>query len=276
MSAQFLFTHTKYDTYRPFAKATDFTLDGRNIENSEIGLLLRFAPGEKTIRTKRRDFRMPGGNPVFNVGGFLAIPKLLGSDYRYRKVTVSMEQNLRIPRWGHLKYELYAGKYFSKDGLPFMVLEVHPGNEIYYYSKTSFNLMNRFEYISDQYAGINIEHDFDKKLLNLLPFMRKSNMRQFWTLKSVVGNLNAADKRVNIRQFPDYVRHSMYALNGNAYTEVGTGFENIFKFLRIDGVWRFAPTQVVPPAPAGTMPNPNQLPNKIHHFGLFFSFHFQL
>lgn len=278
ISAQLQFSHIRYDTYTPFAKATEFTLDGRNIENAEFGLKLRFAPNEKTIRTKRRDFKIGGENPAFNLGLFAAVPNILGSGYRYRKVTVSMEQNLRLPRWGRLKYELYAGKYYSTNnlGLPFMVLEVHPGNEIYYYNKTSFNLMNRFEYISDQYAGVNIEHDFDKKLLNLLPFMRKSNMRQFWTFKSVVGNLSINDKRINIRQFPDYVRQSMYALNGNAYTELGTGFENIFKFLRIDGIWRFAPQQIVPPTALGAIPNPNQVPNKVHHFGLFFSFHFQL
>lgn len=276
ITLQFQFSKTKFDTYAPFAKSTDLTLDGKNIENSLVGLNFRFAPGEKTIRTKRRDFKLQGGHPVFNLGLNMAIPNLLGSDYRYRKVTVSVEQNLRIPRWGHLKYDAYVGKYYSNSGLPFMLLEVHPGNEIYYYSKNSFNLMNRFEYVSDQYAGINIEHDFDKKLLNLLPFMRKSNMRQFWTFKSVVGNLSTADKRINVRQFPNYVRHTIYALNGNAYTEVGTGFENIFKFLRIDGVWRFAPKQVVPPPAPGTTPNPNQLPNKIHHFGLFFSLNFQL
>ena len=32
----------------------------------------------------------------------------------------------------------------------------HPGNDIYYYNNSSFNLMNRFEYISDKYAGINV------------------------------------------------------------------------------------------------------------------------
>ena len=51
-------------------------------------------------------------------------------------------------------YKVYAAKIFGT--LPFTFLENHPGNDIYYYSSGSFNLMNRFEYLGDQYAGVNL------------------------------------------------------------------------------------------------------------------------
>jgi hypothetical protein len=126
-----------------------------------------------------------------------------------------------------------------------MLLEIHPGNEIFYYNKQSFNLMNRFEYISDKYVGINIEHNIEKKLLNLIPFMRKSNMRQFWNIKSVWGDLTDANRKLNIQDF--YYEYRQRSLRGIPYTEIGTGFENIFKLLRIDFVWRNAPLRNIPP-----------------------------
>ncbi len=48
-----------------------------------------------------------------------------------------------------------------------MLLDVAPGNEIYYYDKYAFNLMNRYEYLNDRYAGINFEHNFGN---GLFPF----------------------------------------------------------------------------------------------------------
>ncbi|WP_219924934.1 hypothetical protein, partial [Halomonas sp. ND22Bw] len=84
---------------------------------------------------------------------------------------------------------VYAGKIFA-DKLPFMLLQVHPGNETYYYNKEAFSLMNKYEFFSDEYVGVNIEHNFNGKLLNLLPFMRKTGVRQFWNVKAVTGNLS--------------------------------------------------------------------------------------
>jgi hypothetical protein len=163
---------------------------------------------------------------------------------------------------------VYGGKIITSDALPFMLLEIHPGNEIYYYNKQSFNLMNRFEYVSDYFAGINIEHNLEKKLLNLLPFMRKSNIRQFWNFKSVWGDLSDKSRALNrIEYFNEY---QLRSLRGGYYTEIGTGFENIFKVFRIDLVWRSAPLRNIP-----INLNPNLFKSNTNDFGIFGSFHLQ-
>lgn len=163
---------------------------------------------------------------------------------------------------------VYGGKIFSHESLPFMLLEIHPGNEIYYYNKQSFNLMNRFEYISDKYAGINIEHNLEKKFINLLPFMRKSNMRQFWNFKSVLGNLSDGNRVLNIMDY--YNVYRLRALRGGFYTEVGTGLENIFKLLRVDFVWRYAPLRNIPSGLPASLFKSNT-----NDFGIFGSVRFQ-
>ena len=145
-----------------------------------------------------------------------------------------------------------------------MLLEIHPGNEIYYYNKQSFNLMNRFEYFSDQYAGLNLEYNFEKKLINLVPFLRKSKVRQFINIKTVRGDLNSANRIFNRLEFADY---RLKRLRGENYTEIGTGIDNLFKFFRIDLVWRLAPTFVAPPT--------STVPNNPQNFAVFGSFRLQ-
>ena len=166
---------------------------------------------------------------------------------------------------GQINYAVYGGKVYGNE-IPFMLLEIHPGNEIYYYNKQSFNLMNRFEYISDTYAGLNIEHNFEKKLLNVIPALRKTNMRQFWNIKTVWGDINTSNRSFNRSEFSFYY---LKRLRSQFYTELGTGVDNIFKFFRIDLVWRMAPKSMVQ---SPTNPTPITPAEK---FAVFGSFHFQ-
>lgn len=266
ISVESFMTVTDYRTYRPLPDKSSFITNPQkpDILSSEVGWKFRYAPGEKTINRHRKTIQIKSNLPVFVLRTAFGVEDLFGSDYQYVRTGIQISQNTRIPRWGKINYMLYGGKIFTDKGLPFMLLENHPGNEVYYYSKQAFNLMNRFEYISDQYAGINFEHNLEKKLLNLLPFMRKSNMRQFWNVKAVWGELSTASRVLNrIEYFSDY---RLRSLRGGVYTEIGTGIENIFKILRIDLVWRHAPVRNIPPGI-----NPNLYKSAIQDFGIFAS-----
>jgi len=264
LSTQLIFSKTGYAPYAPLPSLVYFQLNGRNgIVNSELGLKMRYAPGEKEIETRRRTVRLKGTLPVFEAKIEQAFPNVLKSEYQFTKVSASVAQTFRIPRWGQIDYLVYAGKYFG-DSIPFMLLEVHPGNEIYYYNKQSFNLMNRFEYFSDQYVGFNIEYNFEKKLINLFPFLRKSKARQFINMKTVWGDLNNSDRIFNRLEFTNY---RLKNLKGRNYTEIGTGINNLFKYFRLDLVWRINPS-FTPPANS-------TLPNTVQNFAVFGSFHLQ-
>lgn len=258
-SVQATINRSSFETFHPLPPKKIFVLDedGTGIINTELGIKLRYAPGEKLIQTQRKTRSLKSNLPVTELRYAIAVPDMLKSEYRYQKLSVNVSQRFRIPRWGQVNYLTYAGRIFGKQ-VPFMLLEMHPGNEIYYYSRDAFNLMNRFEYIADRYAGFNIEHNFEKKLLNLLPFMRKSRMRQFWNIKTVWSGLSETNKNFNRIEFGNY---QLKTLHGHAYTEIGTGFDNIFKFFRVDAVWRLAPSSVSSP--------------EVQHFGIFGSFRLQ-
>jgi hypothetical protein len=270
-SIQSFFTRTEYETFNPLPTTRSLFSHSaqENIISSELGLRFRYAPGERTFARHRKEIKLKSNFPVLEARAVLGIENLFRSDYQYLRLGASIMQTARLPRWGKINYILYTGKVFSDEPLPFMLLEIHPGNEIYYYNKQSFNLMNRFEYISDEFIGVNIEHNLEKKLINLVPFLRKSNMRQFWNFKSVWGNLSDGNRLLNIQDY--YYEYRMRSLRGGFYTEIGTGLENIFKLLRIDLVWRFAPLRNIPPGF-----NRNLFKSNTNDFGVFGSIRLQL
>lgn len=269
LSMQPFFTRTEYRTYTPLpSTASLLTGTQENIVSSEIGVRFRYAPGEKTFSRHRKDLKIRSNLPVFEIRGAKGVSGLLNSDYDYFRLGANITQVVRIPRWGRINYMVYGGNIFTSQALPFMLLEMHPGNEVLYYNKQSFNLMNRFEYVSDRFAGINFEHNIEKKVLNLIPFMRKSNMRQFWNFKTVWGDLT--DKTRNLNRIEYFNEYRLRSLRGGFYTEIGTGVENIFKLLRIDLVWRNAPLRNIPPGF-----NPMLFKSATNDFGVFGSVRLQ-
>ncbi len=269
-SIQPFFTRTSFETFNPLPTTSSLLSHAKQdqIASSEAGLRLRYAPGERTFARHRKEVKLKSNLPIFEVRGAWGIRNVFQSNYQYLRLNANISQNVRIPRWGKLNYLIYGGKIFTDESLPFMLLETHPGNEIYYYNKQSFNLMNRFEYVSDKFAGINIEHNLEKKFLNLVPFMRKSNMRQFWNFKSVWGNLTDKSRALNRIEY--YNEYRLRSLRGGFYTEIGTGFENIFKLFRIDFVWRNAPLRNIPPGL-----NPLLFKSNTNDFGVFGSVRLQ-
>lgn len=203
----------------------------------EISFRLRYAYLEKFL--ENNFFRTSLGSPypiteilfTKGIGGFL------NSSYNYSKITASVSDQFNIAPFGSIQYFAYAGKTFGT--LPYLLLNVHPGNELYYYNKYAFNLMSKYEYISDRYAGLNIEHDFGSGIFKFIPLTRKLKFRQFWTAKVLRGSLGDANKQLNFVQ-----GHSFKTLNDKTYIEVGTGVDNILRFLRFDFIWRVSPKAI--------------------------------
>lgn len=240
LSMQTAITRSNFDPIDPLPPRKLYSLENTPIISTEFQVKARYAPGERVIHGHRKDRKLRTDQPVTELAYAFAPSGVLGSRYNYQKLSASIKQRIRMPRWGELSYMVYGGKIFG-DKLPFMLLQVHPGNENYYYNKEAFSLMNKYAFFSDRYAGFSLEHNFEKKLLNLLPFMRRSNMRQFWNVRSVVGNLSPANHAFNRMEYTTY---GMQSLGGQFYTEAGTGVDNIFRFFRVDAVWRISPHTV--------------------------------
>lgn len=226
---------------------------GRPLNNFELAIKLRFAYLEQFITGDFFRYSVGSKFPVAELLFAKGFPGILNSAYSYTKYSAAISDVMKISPYGTLAYKAYAGKINGT--LPFTLLENHPGNDLYYYNPDAFNLMYRFEYISDKYAGVNIEHNIGSGLFRFIPITRKLKWRQFWNVKTLWGSLSDKNKALN------NTTSFFKTLDGKTYMEAGTGIDNIFKVLRLDLVWRVSPNQ------------PNV--KKVSRFGVFGSFQFK-
>ena len=209
-------------------------IGGEPLNNFETSLKLKYAYLEKFLETTFLRSSLGSDYPIVELKYSKGWAGVLKSSYNYHKISTSVNDYLKVPPVGNIYYNVFAGKVFGT--LPFQLLEIHPGNEIYYYNKYAFNMMNRFEFISDRYAGFNVEHNIGNGLFKFVPLTRKLKFRQFWSAKGVWGNLSDANRKLNF-----VGTNQFQSLDGKTYLELGTGVDNILKVLRFDFVWRVLP-----------------------------------
>jgi hypothetical protein len=226
---------------------------GEALNNFELAIKLRFAYLEQFITGDFFKYSVGSKSPVAELLFAIGLPGFFNSAYSYTKYSASVGDVVKIAPYGTLTYKVYAGKINGT--LPFTLLENHTGNDFYYYNSGAFNLMYRFEYISDKYAGVNIEHNIGSGLFRFIPITRKLKWRQFWNVKTLWGSLTGQNKVLN------NTTSFFKTLDGKTYMEAGTGIDNIFKILRFDFVWRVLPT----PLPA----------KNVSRFGIFGSLQFK-
>jgi hypothetical protein len=199
-----------------------------------MALKVRFAYLERFIQTDYNRYSIGTKYPIVEAMFSKGFKGLFNSAYNYTKYSLLIKDMMKISPYGTLYYRVYGGKI--NGAMPFTNLENHPGNDLFYYNPFAFNLMNRFEYLSDKYAGINMEHNIGSGLFRFIPLTRKLKWRQFYTAKTLWGSLSAENTAINNKA------GTFKTLNGKTYIEVGTGIDNIFKVFRLDFVWRLSPS----------------------------------
>jgi len=253
-SGELFLSQRQYDPLLNLPFKSSFRVsNGNTLTTFDIAVKLRFAYLEQFLESDFFRYSLGTKYPVAEVMFVKGVPGFVKSAYNYTKVSALVRDNIKIAPYGSISYKLYGGKIIGI--VPFTFLENHPGNDIYYYNTGSYNLMNRFEYLSDKYAGINVEHNVGSGLFRFIPLTRKLKLRQFWNIKALRGSLSEANTVLNNST------GLFKTLNGKTYVEAGTGVDNILKILRIDLIWRLQP------APS--------LSNKTSRFGIFGSFQFQ-
>ncbi len=257
-SMHWTFTNTQYNPYSPLPLESYFIQDSKNytpLDNSEIGLELRFAWREKFLEGNYYRISLGSPYPIVTLNAAMGVKGAFNSSYNYQKLKLSVSDNISIAPFGSVNYDVYGGKIFGT--LPYLLLEVHPGNELYYYDPYAFDMMNRYEFLSDEWAGFNFEHNIGGGIFSFIPWVRKLKLRQFWTAKGVIGSLTDANKTLNLG-----TGYPFNTLAGNPYLELGTGVSNILHFIRIDVIWR-------------VLPKPHANEPTIKKFGVFGSFQLQ-
>lgn len=253
-SSELFISQQKYTPLQNLPSKINFPVsNGEPLNNFEIALKMRFAYLETFITGDFFRYAVRSKYPIVEFTFAKAFTGVNSSAYNYTKIAASIKDEIKISPLGSLEYQVFAGKINGT--LPFTFLENHAGNDLYYYYKDAFNLMYRFEYISDRYAGFRLEHQTGPGIFRFTALTRKLKWRQFWNFKAMWGSLSNENRSLN--NATSFFR----TLDNNPYMEAGTGIDNIFRIFRLDMVWRIA-------APHST--------ENVSRFGVFGSlrFHF--
>lgn len=224
-------SNKRFTPLQNLVPASSFEPGLNRLISTELSLKLRFAYQEKFIESQFYRSSLGSPYPIIEATVTRAIPNILGSKYAYTKLMTTVSDNIKTPPFGNISFQAYAGRTFGT--APYTFLDIAPGNEMYYYNKYAFNMMNTYEFVHDKFAGINYEHNIGNGIFRLIP---KLKFRQFYTIKALWGTLSDANKNLNFQQ-----GHNFQSLNGKTYLELGTGVDNILRFLRVDFIWRVLP-----------------------------------
>lgn len=219
--------------YIPFRNAS-LDHDYKNLESYEMSYNLHFCYNEKFVSGEFTRVSMGSSFPELDLELTAGIWNDRGNFKNYYRAIAMISQKVSLGPLGKTRYILEGGKVYGN--VPFPLLKLHEGNETYAFDKYAFNMMNLYEFASDTYASVTAEHHFNGFFFNRLPLLRKLKWREIIYGKGLVGDISNRNCRQNaIMDFP-----STLGDVNKPYFEAGVGIENIFRFFRVDGVWRLS------------------------------------
>ncbi|MBL0200300.1 MAG: carboxypeptidase-like regulatory domain-containing protein [Chitinophagaceae bacterium] len=213
--------------YRPINPTIDKPFDSvfvKKLPVAEASIGIRYAHKERTTMLNYDNIRLGTFSPVLTANytyGF----EIGKSQFNFHKVSVGIEQRLRLPPKMMLYYKLEAGKVFGT--IPYLLLNVPAGNEYYVASKYQFNTMAPYEFAADRFVSLHTRFYLGGTVLDKIPFMQKLGWRERFSFNAYWGDMTKA----NI----DYNKNSNFNQIGKApFMEASVGIENIFHVLSIE------------------------------------------
>ncbi|MDO1502524.1 DUF5686 family protein [Winogradskyella maritima] len=151
---------------------------------------------------------------------------VFNGDFDYTKVQFSYIQPWQVGGFGRLTTTIEAGKTFGE--VPLALLSVVPGNQTYFSIYNTFSQLDFYEFVTDTYTSMHMEHNFNGRIFSRIPFLKKYNLRAIVGVRGAWGSISDENQALNATGVP-YV-----APNDEIYYEYSFGVGNIFKILRID------------------------------------------
>jgi hypothetical protein len=227
-------------SYRTLRSATDtFKIDYKVLENGvdtglvrdevkqpEIELSFSFYPGMKTSGYGvERTIINSGDFPNFFLGYSKGLKGILGGDFDYQRLQALYTQPWVIGGIGQLYSTVEVGKTFG--AVPLNLLNPIPGNQTYFSIYNSFSQLDYYEFVSDTYASLHLQHNFGGRIFSRIPVLRKLNLREVIGFRAVYGEISQENIDLNASNI-------VYQSPEEIYWEWSVGVGNIFKIFRLD------------------------------------------
>lgn len=167
--------------------------------------------------------------PTFEVRYQIGLLSIDGLNRDYHKLFLSVKQRLSWAA-GYTKWELRGGAMFGAIAYP--LANVTSGNFGVFLDTKNFNMLSEFEFVTDKYLQLYVEHHFDGFFFNKIPYFNRLQLREVLYTRMLWGDYSQKNKELLSASFPI---NSPYKI---PYIEAGFGIENILKLLRVDCIWR--------------------------------------
>jgi Family of unknown function (DUF5686) len=200
-----------------------------DVKQFELNIQADFTPNKKYVGygVERSDVDSPYSRIFVNYSkGFKGA---LNSDFDYQKLQLYYKQPIIIGPLGRTNLIVELGKTFGQ--VPLGLMSIVPGNQTYFTIENTFNNLNFYEFVADEYATLQWNHNFQGKLFARVPFLRKLNWREIIGVRGVYGTVSDENRAINASGL-------IYKAPTTPYWEYSAGIGNIFKVFRVDFSWR--------------------------------------
>ena len=203
---------------------------------TEVGAKFRYAVGERFYQNRDSRVRVSRFCSIFTLSHTIGLKKFLNGDFNYQMTELMMQHAHPLSIFGYADVMFKAGKQWSK--VPYPLLIIPQANPSYLTVPETYNLMNQFEFVNDQYASVDIDYHMNGLLLNWIPVNRYLKLREVATFKSLIGSLSEANDPSQTKSTQWLLPANSSGLGSTPYMEAGVGLENIFSLIRLDYIWR--------------------------------------
>lgn len=200
-----------------------------NINQTEASFVVGYSSGRKAIGVGVERTFVDAPFSKFFVSISHGFKGVLNSDFQYNKLQLYYKKPIIIGGIGRLNVITEFGKTFGT--VPLGLMSIVPGNQTFFTIENTFNTLNFYEFESDTYATISLQHNFGGRILSRIPYLRKLNWRETIGVKGVYGSITDANKAINATGL-------IYKAPDQGFWEYNAGIGNIFKVFKIEASWR--------------------------------------
>ena len=201
------------------------------VKQFDINTTLIYTPGKRTIGYGVERSDINDDHSILLLNYTKGLQGYLESDFDYERLQFSYTKPWQIGGFGRLTSTIEMGKTFG--AVPLGLLSVVPGNQTLFSLYNTFPNLDFYEFVTDTYTTLHLEHNFNGRLFSRIPFLRKLNLREIVGLRGAWGEISDENIALNA---PSNI--PLIAPDDRIYWEYSFGVGNIFKILRIDFIFR--------------------------------------
>src|SRR5690554_2151620 len=196
------------------------------IKQPEIEVGFFYTPGRKTSGYGvERTIINEGNFSSFYLGYGYGMKDVLGGGFEYKRLQAFYSRPWNIGGFGRLYSTVEIGKIFG--AVPLSLLSPIPGNQTYFSIYNTFTQLDYYEFVSDTYASLYLQHDFGGRIFSRIPLIRNWNLREVVGFRAVYGTISQENINLNASNI-------VYRAPEDIYWEWSVGIGNIFRVFRLD------------------------------------------